>query len=246
MEVEGCLSRLRRFFVALNIFKTYQTDEQSLRIQRWSTRLYVPILFTAISILVVYTTYQIHSQQIQLQNPSLSTYLHFYDKYNNIKCPCTQIAVVYKNFLQISPIFHQVCSSDLTSEEWISFLYDKNKTTVRYQADFRSTAFSQFQILRELCQSSQTATNDGIETLYNSQLVSDELLNENIFLPTVEAGILAFQTITMLDFGRSLSLMRNFIIENGFFAAIQTAFTLSVGTDSAHNINYDDQTSFAE
>ena len=245
MEVEGSLSRLGGFFVKLNLFKTYQTDEPSLRNQRWSTRLYILILFAGISILLVYTTSQIHSQQIQLQNPSLSTYRHFYDKYNSIKCPCTQIAVPYKYFLQISPVFHQVCSSDLTSAEWISFLYDKNKTAVRYQADFRATALSQFQILRELCQSSQTATNDGIETLYNRQLVSDELLNENTFLATVEAGILAFQTITMSDFARSLSLLRNFIIENGFFAAVQTAFTFIILHDYSHNIEYDEQTSFA-
>ena len=42
--------------------------------------------------------------------------------------------------------FHQVCSSDLISNEWIKYLDEKDRTTLRYAVDFRATVFNQFQI----------------------------------------------------------------------------------------------------
>ena len=231
MEEENCLSRLQRFFVEFNLFKTISRDERSLRIQRWSTRLYIPLLFAAMSILLVYTIIRVQSKQIQILNPSLSTYIDLYTKYDNVKCPCTQISIAYEHFLELSPSFHQVCSSDLISEEWIDFLFDQDTTTLRYPVDFRATAFNQFQILRQLCHLSDTAISDGILTLNKSQLVSGELLNEDLFIAQIKADILEFQIVTISDFVRSLLFIRNFIGGNELLSAVETAYTLLLNLD---------------
>jgi hypothetical protein len=228
MAQEHLLSRLRRFFVELNFFKTTARDEQILTIQKWSTRLYIALLIPAMSILLAYTIIQVQSKPIKVLNPSLSTYMHLYDTYDNVQCPCTQLSVTYDNFLQLSPLFHQVCSSDLISEEWIDFLLDKNTTALKYPLDFRTTAFNQFQNLRQLCQLSNTAINDGIQTLNKSQLISGELLNEQLFISQVKADILEFQTVTISDFTRSLLFTRNFIGGNALLSAAETAYTLAV------------------
>lgn len=237
MEEEHFLIRLRRVFVEFNLFKTVSRDERSLRIQRWSTRLYIPLLFGAMCVLLVYTIIQVQARQIEVLNPSISTYMDLYAKYDNVKCPCTQISVLYERFLELSPLFHQVCSSDLICEEWIDFLFDKDTTTLRYPVDFRTTAFNQFQILRQLCQLSDIAINDGILTLNKSQLISGELLNEDLFIAQVKADILEFQTVTASDFARSLSFMRNFIAGNELLSAVETAYTLVVNLDDEDEID---------
>jgi hypothetical protein len=170
----------------------------------------------------------VQSKQIQIQNPSLTTYIDLYNKYGSVRCPCTEISISYEKFIELIPEFHQVCSSDLISEEWIDFLYDKETTTIRYPPDFRATAFNQFQVLQQLCQLSIEAINDGVVTLYKSDLITGELLNENLFIAQVEADILASQIITRSDFTRSLTFMRLFITGNELLTAVQSAYTLII------------------
>ena len=234
MEEENIFSRVRKLFLQFNLFNTNSRDQRNLRIERWSTRLYIPILLSSLSILLVYTILEVHSKQIQISNPSLSTYLQLHEKYENIKCLCTDIAISHDKFLQISASFHQVCSSDLIDKEWIEFLYEKDKTTSRYGADFRATAFNQFQILQSLCQLSSSAINDGIETLYHSELISGKLLDENLFLAQVQANILSFQTITISDYGRSLSFMRQFMADNMLLTGVQTSHSLTLKFNDAN------------
>lgn len=233
-------TRFQRFFRDLNLFKTSNQDEHHLRIERWSTRLYIPLLFIVLLILLFYTILETHSEQIQIRNPTLSTYLSLYEKSPDLKCPCTEISISYEKFLELSPLFHQVCSSDLITDEWISFLYDPEKTPLRYPADFRATAFNEFQILRELCSLSITAILDGIETLYKSELISGELLNEKLFQAQVEADISASQTIIMSDFTRSFSFTRNFIVGNALLTGIQNTYTIILVFDDPDNITIDD------
>ncbi len=235
------MNRFQRFFLEFNLFKTSKTDQRSLRVQRWSTRLYIPVLFIAMSILLVYTITNVQSKQIQIQNPSLTTYTNLYNKYGNVRCPCTEIFMPYEKFLELIPEFHQVCSSDLISDQWIYFLYDKETTTIRYPPDFRATAFNQFQILQQLCQLSIASISDGIVTLYKSDLITGELLNENLFSAQVEADVLTSQTITTSDFTRSLMFMRSFTTGNELLTAIQTAYTLIIDGDTSdidlHNLS---------
>lgn len=223
--------RLRRFLIELNLFKTNEIDEDNIRVQRWSTRLYIPILLFGMSILIIYTSLQVQSTQIQIENPSLPIYLDLYEKYGNVKCPCSQISISYEKFLEISSEFHQICSSDFVSDEWIRFLYDKNVTTLRYTVDFRATAFNQFQILQQLCQSSIIAINDGIQSLYQNSLLSGQLLNQDLFNAQVQADILSFQTITRSDFATSFLFMRSFMTGNELLTAVETAYILIIDFD---------------
>jgi hypothetical protein len=224
MERESFLRRKCRFLIELNLFETDATDEHSVRIQRWSTRLYIFVLATAMMILLVYTTLNVITKQIEVQNPSLQIYFDLYNKYGNVKCACNQISSSYETFVKLSPLYHEVCASDFISQKWIDFLFDNNKTMIRHAVDFRASASNQFQVLRALCQISSSAVNDALETFYKSKLISGDLLNEDLFNAQLDADILAFQSITILNFQRSLIFMRSFTYGNLFMPAIQTAF----------------------
>lgn len=221
---------VRRFFCELNLFKRNTVDEHELRIQRWSTRLYIILLFISMLILFLYTVLQVESKQITINNPSLMTYINIYGKFENIKCPCTDISITYRSFLTLSPFYHQVCSSDFVSAGWIQFLYDKTKTTRRYQADFRASAFNQFQLLRSLCELSFNAINDGLEAFYQSLLISGELLNQEEFIAQVEADISAIQTITASNFRRSFTFLRTFLNGNELLTSIPIFYHMRVHT----------------
>ena len=225
-------SDLIRVIVEYNVFDTNSTDESIVRIQRWSTRLYILVLWLAMTVLIIYTALHVSSQEIQVENPSLSAYLYLYNQHKDIECPCTQISTSYEEFVQIITSYNQICSSKFVSDQWIQFLFDNNQTTSRYAADFRATATFQFQTLRQLCQLSISTVENGIQTLYNSQLISGQLLSKDLFEAELEADILAFQRITAANFWSEFTLVRSLMFGNQLMPAIETAFTIIVRSDT--------------
>lgn len=231
MENTNYFSYFRRYLIELNLFKSNRIDVHSLSIERWSTRLYIPLLFFALLTLLIYTIFDVHSEQIQIENPSLTMYRHLYEKYPNVKCPCRHVSIDYKNFLDLNIDLHEICSSSLISSEWISSLYLKEQTTIRYAIDFRATAFNQFSLLRDLCQLSiDTIQNEKID-FYENQLISGELFNENLFRAQIQSDVESFQRIVTSNYLRSLLLMRQFMRGNELLTDVQTAYTFIRNTE---------------
>lgn len=182
-------------------------------------------------VLLLYTSLRIYSVQIQTDSPSLSTSLRLHEHHDSVQCPCRQISSPFANFIKIAVDSNPVCTSDLVSQQWIDFLYARNLTTLRYVADFRATAYNQFQLLRALCELATRAINNAIYSLSHSALVTDALLDEDLFGARVDAEILSFQRIVQADFGRALTLMRAFMAGNELLTAVQTAYTLIIELD---------------
>lgn len=235
MKCERVIRHLQKFFIKLNLFEEDTDDEHQVRLQLWSTRLYIPVLSLAMIVLVTYTITNVSTKQVEISNPSLSNYFALYDKYKNVRCPCTEISTSYQTLVQLSAIFHEVCSSDLTSMDWIKFLFENNGTTTLYAVDFRVSASNQFQVLQRLCQLSSDVIQNSIEAFYTSNLISGELLTENLFKNQLEADISRFQMSTISDFGRTLTFMRSLTFSNILIPAIQTAYTFTVSAMGALN-----------
>lgn len=235
MKCERMIRRLQKFFIELNIFETDTDDEHQIRLQLWSTRLYIPVLSLAIIILATYTINNVSTKQIDISNPSLSAYFALYNNYENVRCPCTQISASYQTFIELSTVFHQVCSSDLTSIDWIKFLFDNNQTGAFYAIDFRASASNQFQVLQLLCQLSSQVVENSIQAFYASELISGELLHEDLFKTQLEADISRFQMSTLSDFERTLTFMRSLIFSNTLMPAIETAYSFAVSDTGAIN-----------
>ena len=232
MSLIAVFQRSTRNIWNYNIFDTNSTDESIIRIQRRSTRVYILALSLAMLILIMYTTLRVSSSQFQIDNPSLSTYFYFYEQYQNIKCPCRQYSTEYSEFVRVSAKYHQVCSNQLTSNEWIAFLFDNQQTTSRYAADFRATASHQFQTLKILCDLSKATIENGIEKLYSNNLISGRLLSKEYFEAELEADILEFERITKANFQRELTLVRALMFGNQLMPAVETAFTIIVRSDT--------------
>ncbi|CAF4145952.1 unnamed protein product, partial [Adineta steineri] len=59
-----------------------------------------------------------------------------------LSCPCSKVAIPYKDFVNHTITYHPICSSIFVSEQWIQALYVEDAS--RYgTGDFRSTANSQ-------------------------------------------------------------------------------------------------------
>jgi len=214
--------------VDLNFFESDQIDETSLRDQRFFTRFYIITLLLSVSILLIISSVRIETRTIEVVNPSFSTYTNLltFNQSNKLKCPCTDISSKYDDFVQMTPYYHQVCSSDLISSDWINVLFDMIKISTLNSLVFEKTAYHDFQILRNLCELSQSLVNDSLLTLYSTLVISEQLLDEQLLNAQIDAAKNDFQLNLLQSLYRPLSFVRTFTLTNGLISATNTAFTL--------------------
>ncbi|CAF4248766.1 unnamed protein product, partial [Rotaria sordida] len=102
---------------------------------------------------------------------------------DKLKCSCSVIASKYKQFVQIEAIFHQICTSSFTSDQWrinitTGLVPD---LTVYEQRDYRRFLSAHLQYLQGLCQFSIQSVNNSIEQFLTSLFITSELLSEKDF-----------------------------------------------------------------
>ncbi|CAF1036853.1 unnamed protein product [Rotaria sp. Silwood1] len=167
-------SRLIRAIRELNLFSDHPIWSSTLTLteQILITRLF--LILTSISLLIVigYASLTVRTYEITLNKFSISDFERLEARYpNTIKVPCTQVSIPYNKFLNLSPKFHQVCSSPFIRKKWISSLYLFNATSHNI-LDFRTFAFSQYRSLRLLCLLARQAINDTYRTFNSSHFIN--------------------------------------------------------------------------
>ena len=78
-------------------------------------RLHFVLVITMLYIFYSITAFNLYTKTVEIRNITLSNYKDLVD---SLQCPCSQISIKYKSFLQIEPRFHQICSSDFVSNQW--------------------------------------------------------------------------------------------------------------------------------
>ncbi|UJR34795.1 hypothetical protein I4U23_027576 [Adineta vaga] len=110
-------------------------------------------------------------------DPTLNTYKNLQVQYSILlKCPCSNIIIPHKTFISLSPRFHQVCSSDFVTPEWLSLL---KMVKIGYNSpDWRNHAYSQFRLLADLCKLSEKTINVDVQRFLSQSFIASEMLSE--------------------------------------------------------------------
>ncbi|CAF1243990.1 unnamed protein product [Rotaria sordida] len=191
------VTRLRlnlvNWFLKLNLFKG--EDRSNEQNERWITRCYLFLFSLTSLILIIYTFVIEQTMIVTVSKPTLKQYEYLLEQHKQLYCPCTRISIQYTEFTQINSSYHEVCSSDFTSTQWIQYLIgdrnysnpylfsglhfdsDNHQMSNYDQLDFRTLSISQFYFLSQLCQLSQEIVQDAItefqqQTFINSQAMS--------------------------------------------------------------------------
>ncbi|CAF3592628.1 unnamed protein product [Rotaria sordida] len=191
------VTRLRlnlvNWFLKLNLFEG--EDRSNEQNERWITRCYLFLFSLTSLILIIYTFVIEQTMIVTVSKPTLKQYEYLLEQHKQLYCPCTRISIQYTEFTQINSSYHEVCSSDFTSTQWIQYLIgdrnysnpylfsglhfdsDNHQMSNYDQLDFRTLSISQFYFLSQLCQLSQEIVQDAItefqqQTFINSQAMS--------------------------------------------------------------------------
>ena len=109
------LTRIRALLVRcwesaknLSFFYQYSTDPQKIESGRIATRIYVVLLINFLGTFIGYYRLSDVSRTISVKKPSINTYYSLFDRYPSVTCPCQSIDIAYSQFIQVTPVYHQV------------------------------------------------------------------------------------------------------------------------------------------
>ncbi|UJR12629.1 hypothetical protein I4U23_016804 [Adineta vaga] len=123
-RVQYLQNYVQQTIVSLNLFEK-PTPRIPINIYREQllTRVFI-LLITTFSITVgFYIFFVERNQVVTITHPSLATYQQLYNDHpTTLQCPCSQISVPYKAFLNVTFVIHQICSSGLVSPVWLNYL----------------------------------------------------------------------------------------------------------------------------
>ncbi|CAF1086280.1 unnamed protein product [Adineta ricciae] len=183
-----------------NVFKNiHDRTQDGVRQQQMITRIYFILLFGSICSLCLFVLLSKASVTVLEPSPAFEAYNSLESIHSStLRCPCSNKAIPYKNFLSFSPVFHSVCSSSFVHKYWIEILKLIRKSITH--DDWRKEAYVQFQILSDLCQLANRTITDVIDRFVHQFFIVSSVLNETNFAKQLDATLDQFYQSTFYNF----------------------------------------------
>ncbi|CAF1497941.1 unnamed protein product, partial [Adineta steineri] len=169
----------------------------------------------------------------------------YFEHDQTLSCPCSTIAIPYRNFTSSNVTMHSVCSSIFIEPEWIKGLYFPNASQYGVW-DFRSTAHSQFELLSSFCSLSKEIISQTEIDIDNNELVTLYLLSQEQVQLQINGTTdllkksASSQLITYLDY------LRNTTQTNYLVSALNTNLIIKTAWSSESIRTYADQVSYSD
>ncbi|UJR12465.1 hypothetical protein I4U23_016641 [Adineta vaga] len=179
----------RKFIIwikQLNIFKSAnERRDIDIKRQRIITRIYFILLASSVTILILFTSFDTHFASITVQNPSITAYKNLQKLYStSLICPCKNVSIPYNTFISLSPILHQVCTSDFVTLDWILMLLSIESYVIPslyIPWIWRGLDGRHFMLLLLLCEFSENAIIEIIYRFGMRLFVTSNVLTETEF-----------------------------------------------------------------
>ena len=233
------MEKIKHYFIQLDLFSPLQLNnsEEVPFIKRTNiiaTRVYLFLACLSLFIVVLVLSLPHHSEQIDVESPSLAEYESFPP---DTLCSCTEYSSPYSTFFSSDPSFHQVCSSAFVSDAWISAFYFGDHQSSFRNDDFRSIGFSFFQTLAMLCRLSQIQVSDILASLYSEPLLSLNLLSRINFIAQISTDTNRFRTNALQLFQTRMYIARQLIAGSFFVNSLHSSMVPIVFLPMQQNIN---------
>lgn len=173
-------------------------------------------------VLVLFGSLSAQTVTITALTPTLITYNNLQNLYSDtLKCPCSTVIIPYQTFVSLSPVFHQVCSSDLIDDRWLKVL--KNGANPLLTIDWRNIAASQFSLLSELCRLADKTAEDAVHRLLLQSFIASSVLTEINFNSQLNATLEEFFQSTTSAFGFFITVTQLLLqVDQPFMVSLPT------------------------
>ncbi|CAF1309776.1 unnamed protein product [Adineta ricciae] len=222
-KLQNFVKKIIDFLRTLNLFSSSppSADEYQLKTQRISTFTYIIMLLVSFSILLIHSATQTITHTIIIDSPSFSEYQILYNQQGErLSCSCSSITNEYEDFSWIKPIYHPVCTSDFVDDDWVN--YDGSFRMDLTSYDFRYQAALIFRTLASFCTLANNFVSNSLITFNSTEMVSIDLLSENLFHEKVQYFFTEFIQSTTKAFSYDLNFIRLVIQSNLIISGLNT------------------------
>lgn len=144
-----------------------------------------------ITVLLLFNSLNTETIITSVSNPSLSIFTDLQRLHSNdLRCPCSSIAVPYNQFMSLSSTLHEICSSDLISDRWLAIL--KQSTIYYGSLDWRNRAYQQFYLLSQFCRIANETISNAVTNFLFQTMIVPNVLTQNDFQTQINKTILQF------------------------------------------------------
>ncbi|CAF1203034.1 unnamed protein product [Adineta ricciae] len=197
---------------AANLFKNSNAQRESdIKQQKISTYVYLVLLPGTFLVFFLVISLRQETMMVTEEKPTLMKYNELHSLYpKTLKCSCFTMTTPYSKIVSLIPTFHGICSSDFVSQRWIDVL--RRVKHPYAPLDWRNIAFSQFQLLANLCKLTETIVKDAIDRFMIHSFISSGVPTESEFITQFNEIFKQFFVSTKRSFSHLISVDR--LIEN--------------------------------
>jgi hypothetical protein len=221
---------LKEYVRTLNLFRLPTNEEEhedefEERTNVIATRIYLILLVLILLGVTLGISLTPYTRIIIIENPSRTQF----ESLTGSICSCSRISPSFNDFVSVKTTFHRLCSSDFVSDQWISSVYFGVNSKEFVPADFRSSAFAQFQALASFCRLSQANVNQSLSSFGSTSFISSRVLFESDFQLEVDVIINQFKLRIANTFKTQMELVSRVIMSNQLMNGLGTSNTLAFG-----------------
>ncbi|CAF1269254.1 unnamed protein product [Adineta steineri] len=220
-ELYAVMDYIKKTLNEFNLFHAVppSQDPKILRRNRRLTRIYLVLLIMFFYILAVYTVLAQETVLVIDKNPSVSKYSELSNQYHRtLKCPCSDIAVKYEQFITLDPQYHPICSSALIAYEKYNITWPKNSNPGRGffddvaldfgKNDFRLWIAEQLMAVSRMCILSRNILNASLSSWLQRNLITGNVISSTEFRSQTKALISTFKRTTVNEFKQTFDLIQ--------------------------------------
>lgn len=204
-QIHTLLIKAKHFIVQFNIFPSVplSTDEHVIRSERLSTWFFGSLMCISCIVLVVYTSEEKVTRTTTVNQPSYNAYTELLLQHSqDLYCPCTQISIEQRMFVDTQPKFHQVCLSEFVSDAFFAYLLSVN-------GFLRSDGYAQFRFIDTLCRLTNASIADSLVIFKQDRLISGQVISSDLFNKQVRAKVNHYIETIINSVVLSLSFIRH-------------------------------------
>ncbi|CAF1154090.1 unnamed protein product [Adineta steineri] len=231
-RIKRLLGLIKQALIDLNLFQSIPPtqDENIIRQQRYTTRLYIILSIIALIIFTIFTS--VDPQTNTSESISADDFIQLYEKYSKtLDCPCTQTTIDYEFIFSMKPQYHEVCSSEFVSSKWINIKFNKCPMTNLLTNDFRYQSQFHFQLLSTLCQMANETIQDSLQSFYRTKFVTNKIFDPQSFQTQVDSIVVGFKKSLPASFQRVIQLIRTNFKINQFITPMNSIFSFHADDD---------------
>lgn len=197
--------------IQLDIFSKETSDPSRASSNRIATRIYIVTLLISLYILSLFTFLSNRTIHETVMEPTQQQYEYLVGKYSEtLQCPCSVVSIPYEDFLQTTPIYHQICSSDFIQSWWYQSMIPANITDI--QVGFEYVASSYFHSLKLFCDIANITVNNALRQFASTFFVNSQPMPSHSFSSQAIATLDGYLNMIQADFLYSVSMVNAIIL----------------------------------